>query len=207
MLKNGNNTENISPDDNDNDVSPEKTPKAEHIIESRVTKTKKLNTIFDSSAFKNKRPNQITSLEKAKKNRMQLSNDEINQIVRDYNNQIDHGIPKLSKRAAGTWIYPSNYSYREYQYKIIQKALFSNLLVVLPTGLGKTFIAAVLLYNYSLWYPKSKLIFLAPTKPLIEQQLKACADIIGLNTNDAILLTGHINRLKRKKLWLDKKFF
>lgn len=38
---------------------------------------------------------------------------------------------------------PANYPRRDYQYSITRKAMFHNTLVSLPTGLGKTFIAAV----------------------------------------------------------------
>lgn len=38
-------------------------------------------------------------------------------------------------------------------------------------GLGKTFIAAVVMYNYYRWFPLGKLIFMAPTKPLVAQQV------------------------------------
>jgi ATP-dependent DNA helicase MPH1 len=41
---------------------------------------------------------------------------------------------KIDREAAKTWVYPSNVSHREYQYSIVHKALFSNILVALPTG-------------------------------------------------------------------------
>jgi ERCC4-related helicase len=44
--------------------------------------------------------------------------------------------------------------------------------VCLPTGLGKTWIGAIVILNFYLWYPKGKIYFLAPTKPLVAQQLK-----------------------------------
>ena len=50
--------------------------------------------------------------------------------------------------AGSTWIYPSNMSHRKYQFDIVQSCLYNNTLVCLPTGLGKTFIAAVIMYNY-----------------------------------------------------------
>ena len=53
-------------------------------------------------------------------------------------------------------MYPVNRPLRDYQYEIVEKALFNNTMVVLPTGLGKTFIAAVVMYNYHRWYPSSK---------------------------------------------------
>jgi len=93
--------------------------------------------------------------------------------------------------AAGSqWIYPSNLPTRSYQYNIVQKALFTNTLVSLPTGLGKTFIAAVLMYNYYRWYPTGKVIFLAPTKPLVAQQVRACYNIMGIPKEDTTEMTG-----------------
>jgi hypothetical protein len=50
----------------------------------------------------------------------------------------------------------ANIEVREYQLYIVQKALFTNTLVALPTGLGKTFIAAVVMYNYFRWFPEGK---------------------------------------------------
>jgi len=45
-------------------------------------------------------------------------------------------------------VYPSHLPIREYQYAMVQKALSCNTLVCLPTGMGKTLIAAVVMYNY-----------------------------------------------------------
>lgn len=56
---------------------------------------------------------------------------------------------------------------RAYQYNIIQQCLYNNTMVVLPTGLGKTFVAAVVMLNFYRWYPNGKIIFMAPTKPLV----------------------------------------
>jgi Fanconi anemia group M protein len=50
--------------------------------------------------------------------------------------------------AGKLWIYPTNYPVREYQRSIVQRALFKNTLVTLPTGLGKTFIASVVMFNF-----------------------------------------------------------
>lgn len=93
--------------------------------------------------------------------------------------------------AFGTqWIYPSNLPTRSYQYNIVQKALFTNTLVTLPTGLGKTFIAAVVMYNFYRWYPSGKVIFLAPTKPLVAQQVKACYSVMGIPKEHTTEMTG-----------------
>lgn len=57
----------------------------------------------------------------------------------------------IDPEAAKTWIYPVNYPVRKYQQQIVTAALFSNTLVALPTGLGKTLIAAVIMYNFYRW--------------------------------------------------------
>lgn len=66
----------------------------------------------------------------------------------------------FDKNSGNSWIFPRNYEKRHYQYNISKAALFKNTLVVLPTGLGKTFIASVIIYNIFRWFPKSKIIFM-----------------------------------------------
>ena len=88
-------------------------------------------------------------------------------------------IPGFDMESGKKYIYPTNYPIRDYQFNILKKCLFKNTLVSLPTGLGKTFIAAVVMYNYYRWYPNKKVVFLAPTKPLVAQQIEACFGIMG----------------------------
>jgi superfamily II DNA or RNA helicase len=87
---------------------------------------------------------------------------------------------EISDENMKSFIYPINYPKRDYQYKIVQTALYSNTMVCLPTGLGKTFIAAVVMFNYFRWFPNGKIVFLAPTKPLVNQQIEACFNIVGI---------------------------
>jgi Fanconi anemia group M protein len=49
---------------------------------------------------------------------------------------------------------------------MVEKSLFTNTLVALPTGLGKTFIAAVVMYNYYRWFPEGKVLFCINHFPL-----------------------------------------
>ncbi|KAH8490160.1 hypothetical protein H0E87_022619 [Populus deltoides] len=60
---------------------------------------------------------------------------------------------EIDAEAAKTWIYPVNVPLRDYQLAITKTALFTNTLVALPTGLGKTLTAAVVMYNYFRWFP------------------------------------------------------
>ncbi|XP_032577543.1 Fanconi anemia group M protein [Drosophila sechellia] len=105
------------------------------------------------------------------------------------------------------WIYPNNLPLRSYQQTIVQSALFKNTLVVLPTGLGKTFIAAVVMYNFYRWYPKGKIVFMAPTRPLVSQQIHASQKIMPFPSEDTVQLTGQLPRPKRAELWASKRVF
>ncbi|XP_050078540.1 Fanconi anemia group M protein [Anopheles maculipalpis] len=106
-----------------------------------------------------------------------------------------------------SWIYPLNFPLRQYQFTITEAALFKNTLVVLPTGLGKTFIAAVVMYNIYRWYPTGKVIFMAPTRPLVSQQIEACYRIMGIPRSDTAEVTGKQPRQKRTALWREKRVF
>lgn len=122
-------------------------------------------------------------------------------------NEAAHTYPDFDRQSGRIWIYPTNYEKREYQYKTVKAALFQNTLVVLPTGLGKTFIAAVVMFNYCRWYPTGKIIFTAPTKPLVAQQMDACAKVMGIRRSEMCEMTGGVNPEERRRLWLEKRVF
>ncbi|KAL4718441.1 hypothetical protein ACJJTC_016433 [Scirpophaga incertulas] len=119
----------------------------------------------------------------------------------------DEEISGYDKITGRTWIYPTNYSVRDYQFNIIKASIVKNTLVSLPTGLGKTFIAAVVMYNFYRWYPLGKIIFTAPTRPLVAQQIEACYNIAAIPPNDTIEMTGHMQVNTRKMHWQSKRVF
>src|SRR3989338_762238 len=90
---------------------------------------------------------------------------------------------------------------RTYQEEIIQKAKTQNTLVVLPTGLGKTLIALYLAIHRIKQYPKSKILMLAPTRPLVEQHLNYFQKYLPELFADLQLFTGTIAPSKRKELF------
>ncbi|KAK2843130.1 hypothetical protein Q7C36_011345 [Tachysurus vachellii] len=132
-------------------------------------------------------------------------------------NQPDHSIqnsaevcseiPGFDSSSGQIWIYPTNYPIRNYQLKISEAALFQNTLVCLPTGLGKTFIASVVMYNFYRWYPEGKIVFLAPTKPLVAQQIEACYRVMGIPQEHMAELTGSIPAPQRRELWQSRRVF
>ncbi|GBM78806.1 Fanconi anemia group M protein, partial [Araneus ventricosus] len=117
---------------------------------------------------------------------------------------VDKG---FDNEAGKTWIYPTNYPVRDYQFAIVKESLFKNTLVILPTGLGKTFIAAVVMYNIYRWYPSGKIIFMAPTRPLVAQQIDACYKVTGISHADTTQMTGTNQPEERKRMWMKKRVF
>ncbi|MCK4381919.1 MAG: DEAD/DEAH box helicase family protein [Candidatus Lokiarchaeota archaeon] len=91
---------------------------------------------------------------------------------------------------------------RGYQLKIAKECVSKNSLVVLPTGLGKTiigvFVAAGTLESFP---PKSKIVVLAPTRPLINQHYDSFKDLMTIPKEQFIVLTGKIVPEKRVELF------
>ncbi|WBW71319.1 ATP-dependent 3' to 5' DNA helicase [Schizosaccharomyces osmophilus] len=114
---------------------------------------------------------------------------------------------ELDRDAAQQWVYPINVSFRDYQFNIVKKALFQNVLVALPTGLGKTFIAAAVMMNYLRWFPKSYVIFMAPTKPLVTQQMEACYKITGIPRKKTAELSGQVQAGIRNQYYQERNVF
>src|ERR1700760_3228249 len=49
------------------------------------------------------------------------------------------------------------------------------------------------------WFPKGKVVFVAPTKPLVTQQIHACHKVCGIPGTDAVELTGAVQKHVRAK--------
>ncbi|ORZ33960.1 P-loop containing nucleoside triphosphate hydrolase protein, partial [Catenaria anguillulae PL171] len=114
----------------------------------------------------------------------------------------------MDGKAVSSWLYPTNMPVRDYQFNIVQKALFHNTLVSIPTGMGKTLIAAVVMVNYYRWFPEGKIIFMAPTRPLAAQQQEACTKVTGIPYDDQISFFGtSVPPAKRGEYWVNKRVF
>jgi Fanconi anemia group M protein len=114
----------------------------------------------------------------------------------------------LDLNTTNNWIFPvQNYEKRKYQVDISRSSILQNTLVILPTGLGKTFIASVAIYNFMRFFPNAKVIFMAPTRPLVNQQMDACYDVVGISKEETAEMTGKIKKEKRVKLWDEKRLF
>jgi Fanconi anemia group M protein len=94
---------------------------------------------------------------------------------------------------------------RLYQETILATAAGKNTLVVLPTGMGKTAIAFMLAAQRLQHYPQSKILLLAPTKPLAEQHLQTFKEHLHLSDDQFALFTGEVSPAKRHELWKQAK--
>ncbi len=121
---------------------------------------------------------------------------------------------------------------RQYQLAAAKTALEKgNTLVVMPTALGKTFVA-VLVIARMLFIERDaarkaadkgakeiaanaanaatrpgKYLFLAPTKPLAIQQEQRLLETLDIADEESCVLTGEIPPAKREALWKERKFF
>jgi len=94
-----------------------------------------------------------------------------------------------------------NLNPRDYQKAIFETAKENNTLVVLPTGLGKTLIAVLLSIERLKKHPGSKILFLVPTRPLVDQHLQTYQSLLPELFADLQLFTGEINAKKRQEIW------
>nr|MDO8112466.1 helicase-related protein [Candidatus Sigynarchaeota archaeon] len=90
---------------------------------------------------------------------------------------------------------------RIYQQRIFVSCTAGNALVVLPTGLGKTLIAAMLAIHELNKHPGTKIVFLAPTKPLVLQHVKSFTECTTIEPERLNYFTGATNATKRVAAW------
>ena len=94
---------------------------------------------------------------------------------------------------------------REYQKRIAEVAVSANTLVVLPTGLGKTIIAVMVAAQLLEKHVGSKVMVLAPTRPLVLQHLRAFGAELNLPAGSMVALTGTVDPGEREILWMKSR--
>ncbi|MHA1669031.1 MAG: DEAD/DEAH box helicase [Promethearchaeota archaeon] len=95
--------------------------------------------------------------------------------------------------------------YRQYQENIVKQCNNKNSLVVLPTGLGKTIVAILLIIKALEKYPKARIVILAPTRPLVAQHFKSCLRFLEVNEEDVVFFTGKVSPERRINLFLNSQ--
>ncbi|MGM5484156.1 MAG: DEAD/DEAH box helicase, partial [Nanobdellota archaeon] len=102
----------------------------------------------------------------------------------------------------------NNFKPRLYQQTIFANASKKNTLVVLPTGLGKTAISLMLAASRLKRFEDSKVVIMAPTRPLVSQHYDSFKEMIKkdfIHEDEIVFMTGAISADKRKELWDDAK--
>ncbi len=93
---------------------------------------------------------------------------------------------------------------RVYQEVLVGRILENgNSLVVAPTALGKT-IVAVLLAAHKLKEKNAKILFLAPTKPLVVQHEKSFKKFLNIDEDKIVSITGTTKPSEREKIYKEK---
>lgn len=87
---------------------------------------------------------------------------------------------------------------RTYQANIFDSSKDKNSLIVIPTGLGKTMISIMLIDHRLSEYPDSKALFVAPTKPLINQHYRTFDEFVSLPLGT---ISGSVSKEKRKEIY------
>jgi len=93
---------------------------------------------------------------------------------------------------------PGSVENRIYQHRILETARSRNTLVILPTALGKTVIAMLLALEK---LSEGKVLFTAPTRPLVQQHYEVFTSKTRLDRNELSLATGKIPQYKRIQLY------
>jgi len=95
-------------------------------------------------------------------------------------------------------IKPEAVEQRLYQLALAGEAIKRSTLIVLPTGLGKTVIALLVMVSR---LSKGKILLLSPTKPLVEQHFSFFKNVLNIPPENIILFTGNTPPGKRENMW------
>ena len=90
---------------------------------------------------------------------------------------------------------------RTYQERVAENALRGNTLVSIPTGLGKSLIAALVAARRLDQYPEKHVVVLAPTRPLVEQHYNTFKRLLRLDPREFSCITGQMSPDDRNQAW------
>lgn len=96
---------------------------------------------------------------------------------------------------------------RSYQEMIAQSASRANTLVCLPTGLGKSVVAAYVAAERLRRFPGKGVVMLAPTKPLVLQHYRTFQNLLTVDADSIVWITGEVGPEQRHDLWKRRLIF
>ncbi len=89
---------------------------------------------------------------------------------------------------------------RAYQFSALNYCLSASTLMVMPTGFGKTAVEWMVMAN-CLNKENGKVLLIAPTTGLVDQQQRMARAMINIDENEIITYTGENAPAKRPELW------
>ncbi len=104
-------------------------------------------------------------------------------------------------------IKPNKVEARLYQQTLFASCIKENSLVVLPTGLGKTILFLMIAAHRLEKYPDGKIVFCAPTKPLMDQHEHTIRESMNIDSEKIAQVSGQIDPKKRKEIWDSAQIF
>ena len=93
---------------------------------------------------------------------------------------------------------------RAYQIRSLRSALTSSSLMVMPTGFGKTAVEWMAMAEF-LMKDEGKILLIAPTTGLVEQQERMAREMINLQDDQISRYTGEIAPKSRPEIWRRSK--
>jgi len=93
---------------------------------------------------------------------------------------------------------------RRYQLQLAEAAAADHTLVCLPTGLGKTTVS-LLVTAERLHEAGGTALFLAPTKPLVQQHADFYREALSIPDDEIVVFTGDVKPDDRAALWSDAR--
>ena len=111
--------------------------------------------------------------------------------------------PRPKEASMPTMIHPllqDGVEARGYQIRALKNALTSSCLMVMPTGFGKTAVQWMLMAE-TLRLSDKKIILIAPTTGLVDQQQRMAREMINIDPETIVRYTGETPPNKRRSLW------
>lgn len=90
---------------------------------------------------------------------------------------------------------------RDYQIELFNLCVQEDLLIVLPTGLGKTAIALLLIAEMLYRHPDRKRVLLAPTRVLASKHAAFLSKMLNIEQDEIAVVTGEMRLKERVDAW------
>lgn len=116
----------------------------------------------------------------------------------------DGGVPTkdTTNYVSQKWVQENALEDREYQRYLARAAEQESTLIALPTGTGKTAVAARIIAR-RLDTHSGKVLMIAPTQPLVRQHADFFTDVLSIPDHEIQIFTGDIRPDKREEKWDD----